>query len=165
MMPSETSPADLRPLKQALLNEYETFADRRIKNIDRGNLFIADDRGPGDHGADKQLFLWFCTIFVQVTEPNRVKIMLGRAVPRSAAVTAWIKKYAADDAEIGVRFDVTNQDVAKLGELASAMRSIVRPGAPRYPIKAYKYVCPRTAKSLDRLRGVLIAHWGKGKAT
>jgi len=162
-MPSASSPADLRPLKQALLNEYETFADRRIKNIDRGNLFIADDRGPGDHGADKQLFLWFCTIFVAVVDHDKVKVTLGKAIPRSAAVMAWIKKYGADDVEIGVSFDVTNHDVAKLGELASAIRSIVRPGAPRYPVKAYKYVCPRTAKSLDRLRHVLTAHWSVEK--
>ena len=57
---------DMRPLKQALLDQYGHFADKRIKNNDRGSLFIVDDRGPGDHGADGKLFLWFCVIFAEV---------------------------------------------------------------------------------------------------
>lgn len=38
-------------LKQRLLEEYDGFADKRIKKLESGSLFIADDRGGGDHGA------------------------------------------------------------------------------------------------------------------
>ena len=41
-------------LKQTLLDTYGGFADKRIKKIETGKTFIADDRGPGDYGADKE---------------------------------------------------------------------------------------------------------------
>jgi hypothetical protein len=45
--------------------------------------------------------------------------------------------------------------------LANAFEAIVAAGA-RYNVKAYKYVCPRTAASLGRLRKVLTGHWQNG---
>lgn len=149
----------IRALKQALFNHYGQFADKRIKNIDRGNLFIADDRGPGDYAADKSLFLWFCSIFAEVIDGNTLKVSMRGGVPKGAAVAAWIKKHAAVSSDESLTFTVTSDDVSKLTELAAAFRSIVSRGAPRYAEKAYKYVCPRTAAALDALGKVLGAHW------
>jgi hypothetical protein len=152
------SDEQLRPLKQTLLDEYGHFADQRIKKIDTGSVFIVDNRGPGDYGADRKLFLWFCSIFANVVEPNAVEITMRGGIPRSAAVEAWIKKYAADDEKYGLSFRVTPDDLDKLPALAKAVRSIIR---ARYSVKAYKYVCPRTAASLERLHAKLSKHWSK----
>jgi hypothetical protein len=154
-----TEMIEARPLKQALLNHYGHFADQRIKSLDRGILFIVDDRGSGDHGADRKLFLWFCTIFAEVVDANTVKVSLRGGVPKGTGVSAWIQKYAVAASDGSLVFNVTPNDIAKLGELASAFRSIVRPGAPRYTEKAYKFVCPRAAAALDQLSKVLAGHW------
>jgi hypothetical protein len=147
-----------RPLKQALIQAYGGFADNRIKNIDRGSIFIADDRGPADHNARKQLFLWFCLIFVEVISGDLVRISLQGGVPKGAAVADWVRQHNAEQTDKALIFDVMPADVEKLRELAASFRSIVEHGA-RYPVAAYKYVCPRTAASLERLHSVLRTHW------
>ena len=40
-----------RDLKQVLFNAYGGFADKRIKTLDKGALFIVDDRTPSDDDA------------------------------------------------------------------------------------------------------------------
>ena len=150
---------DLRPLKQALLDEYGSFSDRRIRNIDRGSTFIADDRGPDDYAADKTLFPWFCMMFVEVVDTYTLKVSLRGGVPRSALVTGWARQHCVEKSDDCLTFNVAREDVAKLVLLAEAFRSIVRSGAPRYAESAYKYVVPRTADALDRLHSVLAHHW------
>jgi hypothetical protein len=149
---------ELRPLKQALLDAYGHFADKRIRDIDRGDLFIIDDRGPGDLGADRKLFSWFCSIFAQVISSDVVKVSLRGGVPHSTAVAHWIDKYQGIKSEGRLEFNVRAHDVAKLKDLAGAFRSIIRPGV-RYPVRSYKYVCPRAAASLDRFYETLTGHW------
>jgi hypothetical protein len=149
----------LRPLKQALLKEYGHFSDQRVKKIDSGSLLIVDNRTPSDHGADRKLYPWFCLIFAEVVEPNAVVVTMRGGIPRSAAVEKWIKENRADDEKHGLSFAVTPKDFGKLTALAKAVRSIVQ--GP-YPVKAYKYVCPRTAASLERLHSALSKHWSTG---
>jgi hypothetical protein len=56
-LPLPAPPAETRALKQALLNQYGHFADKRIKNIDKSNLFIVDDRGRETMGRISSCFL------------------------------------------------------------------------------------------------------------
>ena len=154
----------MRQIKQALLNEYGSFSDKRIKNIDRGSSFIVDDRGPGDIGADKQLFSYFCRIFAEVVSPTEVKVSLDGNVPTGASLRQWLLSHAADfsagDLHQHLTVVVQKGGVGRLSSLASAFRAIVMPGAARYDSPNYKYVCPRTAKALDRLERVLKQVWG-----
>jgi hypothetical protein len=145
-------------LKSTLLKEYGHFADKRIKKIETGHLFIVDDRRSTDHGADGKPFGWFCLIFADVVSAERIKVILRGGVPSSVAIDGWTKKYKADHSAGQLSFYVTPSDVGKLGDLARAIRLIVKPGA-RYPVPAYKYVCPRTAASLERLRAALVRSW------
>jgi hypothetical protein len=153
------SSVETRPLKQALLNEYKNFSNKRIKNIDRGNLFIVDDREFGGYGANRELFGWFCTIYAEVIDAETVKVTLGKSVPEGLSVDSWVKRHHADNSQ-GISFTVGKSDLAKLTELAAAFLEITRPGV-RYPVAAYKYVCPQVAGALDRLRKVLTGHWSK----
>jgi hypothetical protein len=148
-----------RVLKQAFLDTYGHFADRRIKNIDRGSVFIVDDRGPRDFGADRQLYLWFCQILAEVVDQDTVTIKMGGDVPEGASVATWFAAHDAEKTHFGVQFVIRRGGQAELTALASAFRSIVAPGK-RYPVPSYKYVCPRVAASLDRLQGVLTRAWG-----
>jgi hypothetical protein len=149
-----------RQLKQALLKEYGCFSDRRIKNIDRRARFIVDDRCAGDYGADRNLFGWFCSIFAEVIGSQTVKVTLCGGVPISNSVTVWQQQYDVEAIDHQIAFTVNPDDLPKLSELAQAFEAIVAHGAPRYPVNAYKYVCPRTAAALERLRECLSKHWG-----
>lgn len=154
------------PLKEVLFAEYDGFANKSYKNIDKYSVFIADDRSEGDYDAKKQLFLWFCSIFADVKAPDRVTVTLSGGIPKSSAVTLWRTSLHVDVTKhpLGISerwvFDVKPANVGTLLTLATAMRSITARGAPRYAEKAYKYVVPRTANSLVRLHNVLHGYWG-----
>jgi hypothetical protein len=147
-----------RTLKQAFLDAYGHFADKRIKNIDSGSLFIIDDRGPKDVGADRALYPWFCQIFAEVIDQHTVRITMRGDVPQGALVARWFEAHGAEETNFGLQFNVRKGDQAKLAALANSFRSIVGPGQ-RYEVKSYKYVCPRVADALDRLQGVLAHAW------
>jgi hypothetical protein len=148
-----------RALKQVFLEEYGHFADKRIKNLDKGSLFIIDDRGPGDVGADHHLFLWFCLMFAEVADQNTVRIKLGGDVPKGVRVAEWLAENKVEDRRVGFEFDVRRGTQGRLTNLAKAFESIVQPGA-RYPVPSYKYVCPRVASALVRLQRLLDRAWG-----
>jgi hypothetical protein len=148
-------------VKKALLAEYGGFSDKRIKNIAKGHLFIVDDRGPGDVGADGDLLPYFCLVFADVISDDEIMLTLHRNVPVGPAVTQWVKRYNASHKNSStLELIVPRGRQHMVSELASAIRAIVAPGAPRYAVRSYKYVCPRTAASLERLKNVLDQAWG-----
>lgn len=147
-----------RVLKQTLLDVYGHFSDKRIKKIDSGSLFIADDRGPGDHGADGRLFGWFCLIFAEVVDQDTVSVTLRGQVPQGTDVEGWLAAHGAQLTPGGVEFSVQRGHESNLKELAKAFRAIVAPGKS-YTVKSYKYSCPRTATSLERLADALGKAW------
>lgn len=157
-------PASLssRPLKEVLFAEYDGFSNKTYKNLDKYSKFIADDRTESDVGADRQLFASFCSIFVDVAASERVTVTLYGGIPQGPAVKQWLKGNGVKSSKVPrgehLVFDVTPTTVDSLLTLATAMTSITAPGA-NYPVKAYKYSVPRTAKSLRRLHGVLDKHW------
>ena len=140
-------------LKKTLFDKYGGFADKRVKKLESGTTFIVDDRGHGDCGADKKLFSHFCLIFADLTNEPNVRVLMIGGVPHCSNVDAWFKKHASPYAN-GFEFTLQPGEERKLLELASAIEGIVKPGS-RYSVRAYKYVCPRTASSLRRLAKVL----------
>jgi hypothetical protein len=145
-------------LKEVLLSAYEHFADRRIKNIDRGTLFIVDDRSESDHGADGKLFQWFCLIFADVKNADTVTISMLGNVPKGSLVTQWFKIHKAKKDPAGISFVISRGKQGTLDSLAEAFLTIVKPGKS-YSVPSYKYVCPRVARSLVRLRTALDTAW------
>jgi hypothetical protein len=154
----ETGARSMESLKRVLLKEYGSFSDRRIKRIERGHLFIVDDRTPRDVGADRQLYLWFCTMFADVVNDTEVLVELGGGVPMSLEVRKWAYREGAELADrdavsTRVVFSIARGEQSSLLGLASAIRAITQSGG--YSVPSYKYVCPRTASSLERLKGAL----------
>ena len=145
-------------LKQHLFDQYGGFADKRVKNLEKADRFIVDARRETDSASDGNLYSYFCKVFAEVASPDAVEVQLIDNIPMGAAVSAWIEQYdptLRDGNQASMSFPVAVGQEGKLDELAAAFRSIVRPGAPRYQVANYKYVCPRTAGSLDRLASVL----------
>jgi hypothetical protein len=150
----------MRKLKESLLREYGSFSDKRIKNLDKGSLFIVDDRSAGDVGGDRQLYLWFCTIFANVEDGDTVTVSLGN-LPQGRPIAAWLaahgiaqKKPAREWLGFTVDFTVNAGSLERLTSLAQALRAI-----SSYEKKSDFYVCPRTAGSLERLATALKAAW------
>ncbi len=154
---------EMRALKQALLNEYGHFADKRIKNVDHGSAFIVDDRTSGGIASDGKPYGWFCEVTIVVTGPDKIAVMLEGRIPQGDAVQTWMQTHGISISrpfhKDQLKFEVGPGDAAKLKELAVAFRSIVRPGV-RYQVASYKYACPRAAGALDRLYDVIAGHFG-----
>ena len=152
-----------------MLETYGTFADKRIKKIESGKTFIADDRGPGDYGADKDLLSYFCMVFVTVLNEELVKIGLYRNVPVSGDVKRWVSKVGGaftpgTGMNGSLEFEVKRGQQERLLELAQGLDAIVLPGAPRYTVPSYKYVCPRTGDALRRLNSALGRDWSEPRS-
>lgn len=148
-------------LKKTLFDKYNGFADKRIKKLESDSLFIVDDRSEGDYGADKKLFLWFCSVFAVVDTESSISVSLVGGVPRSAEIESWIVNnncVFTEGNQIVMKFSLQKGEEFKLLDLASLFENIVAPGK-RYSVPAYKYVCPRTANTLRKLAANLLLAW------
>ncbi|MFY0524841.1 hypothetical protein ACN28I_17385 [Archangium gephyra] len=145
-------------LKAHLFSAYGGFADKRIKNLDKGKIFAIDDRQERDVGSDGDLYSYFCTMFVTVSEPDELELMLDRNAPYSSQVVDYVRKHGGQlnggSGSANLKMRIRPQDAAVLRGLAATMRAITAPGM-RYTVSNYKYVVPRTATSLERLADVL----------
>jgi hypothetical protein len=148
---------ELRELKRRLLEVYDTFADRRIKNLDVGGRFIVDGRTDSDIAADGNVYGWFCSMFLDVDAADHVTLTMIN-VPLSADVEKWFAENAKPRGRDAVEIKVPKGEQDKLLALASLLYRITAPGR-RYEIRHYKYAVPRTVESLKRLRGALLKGW------
>lgn len=151
-MPVQTA----NELKQCLFDAYDGFADKRYKDITRDAPFIVDDRAEGDYDAKGRLFLWFCQMFATVKDADSVHLLFRGGTPASEAVAAWFDAHDAEPEAGGIGFDLRRETLADLEDLAQRFEAIIR---KRYDTKSYKYVVPRVAASLRRLKDVLDAAW------
>lgn len=145
-------------LKAHMFEAYGGFADKRIKYLDKSDLFIVDDRKHTDIASDASLYSNFCMVFARVVAPASVEVDLRGNVPMNAAICAWVEADQSSNQEgypghLAIKLPLGEE--ARLEALAELMEAIVRSGAPRYSVASYKYVCPRTAGSLRRLAKVL----------
>lgn len=154
--------ATLNVLKSALFKEFNGFSDKRINDIAKSSTFIIDDRSESDFGSNKRLYSYFCKGFANVKSEHVVKITLSGNVPKSPAVSDWMKQHPHNYSESiynSLEFEVTPDNFGKISSLAEAILAIVKPGA-KYKPANYKYVCPRISKSLMQLHKVLALVWG-----
>ncbi len=149
-------------LRQHLYECYGGFSDRRVKDLSKSDTFIADDRSDRDRNARGELYGYFCMIFVRVKGDGMVEVDLRGNVPMSDGVREWVRDVGASYAtelQPSLQFSVTRDEMPQLEQLAERVEAIVAPGAPRYNVPNYKYVCPRTGASLRRLAHILGDYW------
>lgn len=146
-------------LKRALLDTYRSFADRRIKNIDRGHRFIVDGRTESDIAADGQVYGWFCSLFLDVAHADAVQLSILN-IPMSPAVAIWLGEHAEPFGRGGYRVTLARGDQTLLSALAQRVAAITARGK-RYDTPSYKYAVPRVVDSLRRLEVALDQAWGQ----
>jgi hypothetical protein len=145
-------------LKQALFDEFDGFSDKRIKDITASSTFIIDDRKEGDLGANKQLKSYFCQVFAEVRDGDTVEVILRGNLPDSKGVRKRVDEIDGEFTDSEIKFLVTKNELYGLARIGQSIASIVAPGN-RYQVASYKYVCPRVAKSLKRLKLTLSSVW------
>lgn len=151
-------------LKEAFFEEYDGFSDKRIKDLSKGSTFIVDDRTEGNFGANRKLLSNFCLIFATVRSPDEVEVRLSGNVPSGPSVEKWLSEnehHLEAKNTSNLTFSVTPNNFEKIRSLASSVREIVRWGAPHYEVSSYKYICPQTADSLERLYSLLSKCWAQ----
>ena len=150
-------------LQKALYDEYR-LDPHGLPKRGNGRLFIVDARGLGDFAANGDLYSFFCSIHVEVLNNDEIKVTLAGNIPDGSRVREWQTRHSLIRDPF-LEFAVKRKEQGMLGELASAMLSIVERGAPRYSVPSYKYVCPRTASCLERLKAVLDRAWASAPAS
>ena len=147
----------LRRLKQALLDVYGGFADGRIKKIDVGDRFIVDKRTNNDIAADRNVYGWFCSMFLEVKKPEEVVLSILN-IPQSDSVRAWLAQYSEPFARDGFKITIAKNEQAKLSYLAEMLAAITARGK-RYDTAHYKYAVPRVVDALETLQSALTKGW------
>ena len=148
----------LYKLRKHLYGCYGSFADKRIKRIEKGRTFIGDTRDDGGIASDGSLYGWFCGILVNVDSDEEVLVTLFGNIPQSPSVDAVFEKLGASPSASSIEFEINKGRIPILHELSEKIASIVAPGR-RYSTPNYKYMCPRTAESLRKLAGYLEGYW------
>lgn len=139
-------------LKQFLFNQYGSFADKRIKNIDKSDRFRIDD-GDGD---DKEYL--FCLISVEVKEGNTFDLVLANHPPSNREIERFITAKGgtvtkeADNIMFKVRLRIT--DAQYIDRLSGLINGLVGPNK-RYKNPNWKWLCPRTSASLSKFANIL----------
>lgn len=108
-----------RALKQSLLDEYGHFSDKRIKNINKSNTFIVDDRTDRDVAADGSLYGWFCTMFLEVNTEDQVTLVFGPEAPVNDKVQAWFDERIAQHDNRGTHIVIDKGEQSALKNLLS----------------------------------------------
>ena len=146
-------------LKTHLFGKYGSFADKRIKKIDKGRSFIGDSRDSGGIASDGSLYGWFCGILVNIDSDDEARVTLSGNIPKSTAVSPIMTELGGAIGAPRVELRIRRESLPLLRNLAAEIDAIVAPGK-RYATPSYKYMCPRTGSSLRELATYLEEFWG-----
>lgn len=140
-----------RALKQHLFKAYNGFADKRIKNLDKGHSFIIDNRD------NEPMNFAFCMIFAELAGPDRIKLIFQGNLPYNDTVKKMIESKGGtlNDRDGQVQASVgplTLDDIAFLDKLRAAIRDVTN---KPYEIKSWKYSAVRVSDSLRRFISTL----------
>jgi len=139
-------------LKRFLFSNYGGFADKRVKDITKDYSFKIDDQSEDD------IHERFCGISVRVTQDNRFILSLSNNAPINRNIKRLVESKGGEVRTINgyshIEVGLSVTDVAFIRELSSMIKDLVAPGR-RYKDQNWKWLCPRTAESLDNFANVL----------
>lgn len=142
-------------LRRFLYSQYGGFGDKRVKDVTRDYPFKVDDQ------KDTDAHELFCGIFVQVQDDDRFALSLTNNAPITASIGKLIKGKAGkvvkmeDKSHIDV--DLSVKDIKFIRMLSQLISDTVAPGK-RYNNRHWKWLCPRTSASLNRLITNLVEY-------
>jgi hypothetical protein len=153
----------MRAFKNILFLEYGGFVDKRIKDIDKSDMFTVDDRDDPDLGYDRKPLSSFCKISVKVRSNKSLTVNLFGNIPAGKDVKRWLARHNCEirtpARQSMLEFNVEKGNNGSLNELAGAIEQFVESSELHHIVKRNKLVCLRTAKSLRRLNAILDEAW------
>jgi hypothetical protein len=142
-------------LRDYLLDAYGGCADKRIKDRSLDRPIQMDDKGRHD------VYQHFCSIFVKAPrQDERTFILTLNNSPLTPKIRQLVEARggtiaeSSDPARATITIRLTTRCVSFLNQLARTYRSAVFKGR-RYADPQWKWICPRTSNSLERLAVVL----------
>ena len=137
--------------KKYLFAAYGGFGDKRVKDITKDYPFKIDGQGNDDSHEH------FCGIFVRVTDGKKFELHLTNNAPINSKIKNMIKQkngevQQGDTSSIKVNLTVKDSGFIKM--LADEVKNMVGPGKT-YKNRNWKWLCPRTATSLNRFAKIL----------
>lgn len=125
-------------LRRHLLKAYGSFADKRIRNLEKSGIFIADDRTQSDVGSDGLLYGYFCMIFASADSDTEIVVDVRGNIPRSPGVERFFRankiSVAWSRIQPSAELVITRDYIALLRELAGEFDSMSpQAGATRRP--------------------------------
>jgi hypothetical protein len=139
-------------LKRFLFNQYNGFADKRIKDISKDYAFKVDDQSSIDVHDQ------FCGIFVRVIADNRFMLSVTNNAPINRSIRVLLKPKKAKISTIENRssfeIELSVMDIDFIRDLSKEIADLVFPGK-KYKDRNWKWLCPRTAGSLKLLADIL----------
>ena len=144
----------MRRLRDYLLDTYES-ADPRRRNRAVDSPIVIDDRGGQD-------LLSFCTMTVRVPDSNGDTLILSiQDIPLTEQSRSLIEDQGGNIRELagGYTAEITLsvRSVTFIRKLARAIGQTTGRGK-RYANPNWKWICPRTAASLERFATVLMSY-------
>lgn len=117
-----------------------------------GERIKVDDRGNGE-AFD---VLYGISMEISPTREKRFELTFMRvpAVEEFAELIEYYGgevEYQKEKSTLDAHLEVAITNVMILRDLANAFHRRVKRGAPRYHISNWKWICPRTGESIDRL--------------
>lgn len=148
----------MTPLRDYLLDVYGGYADRRIKDRSMDRDIKIDDKGPHD------VYPFFCNIFARVPDRNDDRLVLTlQNCPCSPEVMSIVERQGGTirPSEHGptITFAIHNNHVFTIARLSLAIANLVK-SRRKYTNRNWKWICTRTAGSLDRLVKILEVYQG-----
>lgn len=142
-------------LKQFLYDEYGGFGDKRVKDISSDYPFKIDDQSQQDaHDL-------FCGIFVRVIAKDRFERSLSNNAPLNSTIKSLVQskggKFSTFENKSHIEVDLSVTDIEFIRDLSNLIAGLVSPGK-RYKNQNWKWLCPRTTASLDRLVNLLLEY-------
>ena len=139
-------------LKKYLFEHYDGFADKRVKDLSKDYPFKIDDQSSSD--VHEQ----FCGIFVRVIDNDKIELSLSNNAPISNKIKKMLKTRKGEYRTIAhkshLKVELSVNDTKFIEELSQGIKELVAPGK-KYKNPNWKWLCPRTSKSLKRLSTVL----------
>jgi hypothetical protein len=139
-------------LKKYLFDHYGGYADKRVKDFRKEYPFKIDDQSDND-SPDR-----FCSIFVKVTGADRFNLSLDNKAPVTPAIKDLVEKHGGkiycNGERKHIEIDLSVEDVNFIKKLSRSINALVAPGT-YYEDRNLRWLCPRTADSLERFANVL----------
>jgi|GEM_PF-2354241 len=140
-------------LRDHLLDAYDGYADKRIKNRSLDRPIKINDKDSHD------VYPHYCSILVRVPDRTGEALTLPlQHCPHNPDLIALVKKHGGtaitSDHGCDIQLNLNANQIGTVTSLANAISEVTKKGS-RYPNPNWKWTCPKTVDSLRRLAKVL----------